>query len=203
MPTTPRRVLARLLITPLCSTLVLSVPSTPARATVAPAPNAESSAVEHPTVLTAERFRERRAVQQVRKVRRLERLARLREQREQREERLADRGRLVVAAAAAQAGVPYVYGGTGPGGFDCSGLTGWAYRSVGIELPRTSSAQAAAAQPVSDPRPGDLVFFGGSGGVYHVGIYAGDGQVWHSPRPGSVVHKAPIWTSSVFYGRCS
>jgi cell wall-associated NlpC family hydrolase len=52
-----------------------------------------------------------------------------------------------------------------------------------------------------DARPGDLVFFTGSGGVYHVGIYAGGGAVWHAPRPGEGVQREQIWTSSVFYGR--
>ena len=51
------------------------------------------------------------------------------------------------------------------------------------------------------PAPGDLVFFTGSGGVYHVAIYAGDGTVWHAPHSGAVVSQEPIWTSSVFYGR--
>jgi cell wall-associated NlpC family hydrolase len=127
------------------------------------------------------------------------------EQREQaraeRERREAAIGERIVAAAAAQAGKPYVYGATGASAFDCSGLTGWAYAAVGIHLPRTSYEQAAVVTPVSDPAPGDLVFFGGHGSVDHVGIYAGNGQIWHAPHSGDVVRLSTIWTSNVFYGR--
>ena len=105
-------------------------------------------------------------------------------------------GQRIVAAAAAQAGKPYVYGATGPSAFDCSGLTGWAYAAVGIHLPRTSGAQAAVMTPVSEPMPGDLVYMPG-----HIGIYAGNGQMWHAPHSGDVVKLATIWTSNVSYGR--
>lgn len=111
------------------------------------------------------------------------------------------RGEQIIALASNEAGDPYVYGAAGPDAFDCSGYTQYVFAQVGIALPHSSSAQAGMAQPVSDPQPGDLVFFTGSGGVYHVAIYAGDGYVWHSPRPGDVVNKTQIWTSSVFYGR--
>jgi cell wall-associated NlpC family hydrolase len=112
-------------------------------------------------------------------------------------------GEQVVSLASQEAGDPYVYGAAGPDAFDCSGFTQYVFAQVGISLPHSSSAQAGIAQPVSDPVPGDLVFFTGSGGVYHVGIYAGDHTVWHSPNSGSVVSQEPIWTSSVFYGRVS
>lgn len=122
---------------------------------------------------------------------------------EQREHEQAERarreaaiGERIVAAAAAQAGKPYVYGATGPSAFDCSGLTGWAYAAVGIHLPRTSGAQAAVMTRVSDPMPGDLVYMPG-----HVGIYAGNGQMWHAPHTGDVVRLSTIWTSNVTYGR--
>jgi cell wall-associated NlpC family hydrolase len=118
------------------------------------------------------------------------------------------RGDRVVRTAAAQAGDPYRYGATGPDAFDCSGLTSFAYRVGGRkQIPRTSSAQRAATRRISatDARRGDLVFFHNSGGVYHVGIYAGviggARMVWHSPKPGSRVHRARIWTSAVSYGR--
>jgi cell wall-associated NlpC family hydrolase len=113
-----------------------------------------------------------------------------------RERAAAAIGERIVAAAAAQAGKPYVYGATGPSAFDCSGLTGWAYAAVGIHLPRTSSAQAAAMTRVSQPLPGDLVFFPG-----HIGIYAGNHQMWHAPNSGDVVKLSTIWTDSVTYGR--
>jgi len=113
----------------------------------------------------------------------------------------------LLRAAASESGTPYRYGGTTPAGFDCSGFTRWAFAQVGRTLPRTSAAQAGAVRRVSaaDARPGDLVFFGSGGSVYHVGIYAGTDagrrMLWHSPRPGDDVSRDPIWTTSVFYGR--
>jgi peptidoglycan DL-endopeptidase CwlO len=106
----------------------------------------------------------------------------------------------VLAIAAQYAGLMYHYGGTSPStGFDCSGFTAWVFGKVGISLPRTAEAQRSAATPVSDPQPGDLVFFGSP--AYHVGIYAGGGMMWDSPRTGKSVGKHAIWSSSVTYGR--
>ena len=85
----------------------------------------------------------------------------------------------VLGIAASLAGIYYVYGGTTTAGFDCSGFTQYVFAQVGISLPRTSQAQQAAATPVSNPQPGDLVFFGYPAG--HVGIYAGNGMMWDSP----------------------
>lgn len=106
----------------------------------------------------------------------------------------------IMELAAREAGDPYVWGASGPSAFDCSGYTMYVFGQLGISLPHNAAAQAAMARPVSDPEVGDLVFFG-SGHVYHVAIYAGDGMIWHAPRTGDVVRKAPIWTSDVFYGR--
>jgi len=83
----------------------------------------------------------------------------------------------VVAYARAQLGRPYLWGGTGPGGFDCSGLAVMAYRSAGVALPRTSQEQWALGPRVNRPRRGDLVFFAGADGTRarpgHVGIVTG------------------------------
>lgn len=100
-------------------------------------------------------------------------------------------------------GSPYQYGATGPHRFDCSGLTRWAFARIGKALPHSSSAQVRYTVRVdrSDRRRGDLVFFYSRGGVYHVGIYAGRGNIWHASRPGTPVRKSKIWTSRVFYGR--
>lgn len=106
----------------------------------------------------------------------------------------------IMDLAAREAGDPYVWGASGPSAFDCSGYTMYVFDQLGISLPHSSRAQAAMSRRVSDPQVGDLVFFGGSN-VYHVGIYAGDGYMWHAPRTGDVVKKAPIWTGDVFYGR--
>ncbi len=85
-------------------------------------------------------------------------------------------------------GVPYVWGGTSPGGFDCSGFIQYVYRSLGINLPRTSGAQASSGTYVSidNAQPGDIVYFGQSR-VTHVGIYIGNGRMIHAPSPGKSV----------------
>jgi peptidoglycan DL-endopeptidase CwlO len=105
----------------------------------------------------------------------------------------------VLGIAARYEGIMYVYGGTTPAGFDCSGFTQYVFRQVGISLPRTAEAQRAATTPVSNPQPGDLVFFGSP--AYHVGIYAGNGMMWDSPRTGKAVALRSIWSSTVTYGR--
>ncbi|WP_371527693.1 NlpC/P60 family protein [Streptomyces sp. NBC_01283] len=89
-------------------------------------------------------------------------------------------------------GSPYVWGATGPNAFDCSGLTQAAYRSAGVDLPRTTYAQIAAGErvPRSQLQPGDLVFF--YQGISHVGIYVGNGQMIHAPNPSAPVRIAPI-----------
>ena len=82
---------------------------------------------------------------------------------------------------------PYVWGATGPGTFDCSGLVYWAFKRLGITMPRSSSQQALVGRPVarSDLRPGDLIFFYHP--VSHVGFYAGDGKVLNAVQTGDVV----------------
>ena len=84
-------------------------------------------------------------------------------------------------------GTPYLWGGTTPSGFDCSGFTQYVFRQVGVNLPRTSREQIHAGQRVNrgDMRAGDLVFFGNP--IHHVGIYAGGGQMIHSPTHGQGV----------------
>ena len=106
----------------------------------------------------------------------------------------------VLGIAAQYEGLMYSYGGTSPStGFDCSGFTQYVFGKVGISLPRTADAQRAATTRVSNPQPGDLVFFGSP--AYHVGIYAGNGMMWDSPRSGKAVALRSIWSSSVTYGR--
>lgn len=111
----------------------------------------------------------------------------------------------VARTAAAQVGVRYRYGGTTPRtGFDCSGLTKYAYAKAHKYLPRTAQQQYNYARHISraSARPGDLVFFHSSRSrVYHVAVYAGHGYIWHAPKPGKRVAKVKIWTSAVSYGR--
>ncbi|MGL5150254.1 MAG: C40 family peptidase [Clostridium sp.] len=94
-----------------------------------------------------------------------------------------------VNLAMSQLGKPYVYGAAGPNSFDCSGLTSYVFRQVGISIPRTSSAQYGVGAKVSkqDLRAGDLVFFNTYGSISHVGIYIGGGEFIHSPRTGKPV----------------
>jgi len=95
----------------------------------------------------------------------------------------------VLQRALALLGTPYRWGGTSPDkGFDCSGLVGYVFRNaLGIELPRVSREMAQSGELVSDRAKlaaGDLVFFGHSGRVDHVGIYMGEGRFVHAPRTG-------------------
>ncbi|HEY9418243.1 MAG TPA: NlpC/P60 family protein [Pseudonocardia sp.] len=102
------------------------------------------------------------------------------------------KGGAALKAAMGAMGTPYHWGGTGRGGFDCSGLAQWAYRKAGVSLPRSSRAQSGVGTLVSraDLRPGDLVFFYRP--VSHVGIYVGNGNVVHAPESGDVVKVSPI-----------
>jgi len=107
----------------------------------------------------------------------------------------------VVGVAMHYLGVPYVWGGSTPHGFDCSGLVMYAFAQVGISLPHSSYAQFAMGTPVSigQLEPGDLVFFAGAS---HVGIYIGGGQFVHAPHTGDVVKISSLtgWYSSEFAG---
>ncbi|MDV3222345.1 C40 family peptidase [Intrasporangium sp.] len=105
----------------------------------------------------------------------------------------------IVGIAQSMFGVPYVYGGNSPSGFDCSGFTSWVYRQAGISIPRTASQQQASATRVSSPQPGDLVFFGYP--AYHVGIYVSPGRMIDAQRPGTVIGYHSIWTTPSGYGR--
>lgn len=107
--------------------------------------------------------------------------------------------------AASKKGSPYQYGAAGPRRFDCSGLTLYSYKKAGKTLPRTAAAQYNKTHHISasNRKAGDLVFFHSGRNVYHVGIYAGKGKIWHSPKTGEVVKLEKIWTKSVWYGRVS
>ncbi|MFG2789982.1 NlpC/P60 family protein [Streptomyces sp. NPDC048419] len=126
-----------------------------------------------------------------------------------------------ISAAKATLGTPYSWGGgnaSGPStgtccspkgrtgkqtsGFDCSGLTLYAYAKAGISLPRTAAEQYAASEPVKpgDVRPGDLVFYGSSpASIHHVGLYIGGGWILDAPRPGTKVRFDPMDTMPDLY----
>ncbi|OAH10994.1 C40 family peptidase [Streptomyces jeddahensis] len=105
--------------------------------------------------------------------------------------------------AASKKGSPYRWGATGPRRFDCSGLTLYSFKQAGKKLPRTAAQQYNKTRHVSakQRQPGDLVFFHSGRSVYHVGIYAGKGRIWHAPKSGDVVRLQKIWTKNVWYGR--
>ncbi|WP_344105804.1 C40 family peptidase [Myceligenerans crystallogenes] len=102
-------------------------------------------------------------------------------------------GNDVVSIAMRYLGVPYVWGGNTPAGFDCSGFTSYVYAQVGIDLPRTSSEQRYAGTTVSSAQaqPGDLIWSPG-----HIAIYAGDGMQIEAPVPGETVRYSSIWQSN-------
>lgn len=108
-------------------------------------------------------------------------------------------GKKVVETAAKYIGTPYLWGGTSPSGFDCSGFTQYVYAKLGIKIPRTSEQQALMGTPVdgiSNAQPGDLVFFAGSDGTAqapgHVGIYVGNGEMINAPYTGTNVRVEPV-----------
>ncbi|MFE7860397.1 NlpC/P60 family protein [Streptomyces sp. NPDC057403] len=102
------------------------------------------------------------------------------------------RAAAAIAAARSALGKPYVWGATGPSGFDCSGLMQWSYAHAGVHLPRTSQEQRFAGRqvPLSQAQPGDLVVYRSD--ASHVAMYVGNGQVIHAPYPGAPVRYDPV-----------
>jgi cell wall-associated NlpC family hydrolase len=111
-------------------------------------------------------------------------------------------GSKVVAYAETLRGIRYVWGGESRSGFDCSGLTQYVFAHLGKRIPRVADDQYRAAQHVSSPKPGDLVFVHDSSGyVYHVAIYVNSHTWLEAERPGRGVGLYAPWSRSVSYGR--
>lgn len=109
----------------------------------------------------------------------------------------------VISFAESFVGVPYVWGGESPSGFDCSGLMQYVYAHVGVSIPRTSEAQFNVGTPVSESnlQPGDLVFFEmASDGPGHVGMYIGNGLMIQAPHTGANVFVSPLSGNGGFCG---
>ncbi|MFI5754268.1 NlpC/P60 family protein [Streptomyces sp. NPDC051569] len=110
----------------------------------------------------------------------------------------ATRAGKALAFARAQIGKPYVWGATGPGSYDCSGLTQAAWKAAGVDLPRTTWDQVETGTRVAtaDLLPGDLVFFYDD--ISHVGLYIGDGMMIHAPKPGAYVREESIYYMPIY-----
>ena len=103
------------------------------------------------------------------------------------EEEVSEKAQAIILSAKQYLGVPYVWGGTTPNGFDCSGLMQWVFAQNGISIPRVSQAQQASVKEIriSEVQPGDIVFWGRP--AHHVALYIGDGYFIQAPQPGDVV----------------
>ncbi len=115
----------------------------------------------------------------------------------------SDKGAVALAEARKQLGKMYLYGGAGPDNFDCSGLTAWAWRAAGVSLNHSAEDQWFESTRVSvdDVQPGDLVFFstGGADGIYHVAMYAGDGNLIEASTTGTPI-RIRGWRTADLYG---
>lgn len=109
-----------------------------------------------------------------------------------------------IAAARSRLGVPYVWGATGPGSFDCSGLTQWSYAHAGVALPRTAAEQwySGPHPSMSQLQPGDLLFWAfdpnDPATIHHVAIYIGNGQMIAAPHTGENVQIQPVYLDGFF-----
>jgi cell wall-associated NlpC family hydrolase len=106
----------------------------------------------------------------------------------------------VFSTALQYQGVPYVFGGADPSGFDCSGFIMYVYAKFGVSLPHSVHQQDGIGTPITEAqaRPGDVVVFNDDS---HDGFYAGNGMILHAPYPGASVREQPLWSSDVHFVR--
>jgi cell wall-associated NlpC family hydrolase len=109
----------------------------------------------------------------------------------------------IIKTAKRYDGGPYRSGGTTPSGFDCSGYTRYVFGKLGVSLPHNSGQQYGVVKHISRKyaRAGDLIFFHHGSHIYHVGIYAGHGGLYHASHPGRRTGYETLWTSAVWFGR--
>ncbi len=113
-------------------------------------------------------------------------------------------GDVAVRSAESQIGVPYVWAGATAGqGFDCSGLTMWAWGQAGVNLPHSAQAQYDSIEHVSLDalQPGDLIFYASGGYIYHVTMYVGGGQMVQAEDTGTTIQITPVWGGAYGAGR--
>jgi cell wall-associated NlpC family hydrolase len=112
--------------------------------------------------------------------------------------KVAGRVGSIISSGMKELGKPYVYGNEGPGSFDCSGLMQYIFKENGVRLPRTAAQQQRVAKRVSNPKPGDLVFYGYP--AHHVALYLGHGKMLAAPHTGANVRVQPVYGNPT-YGR--
>ncbi len=117
---------------------------------------------------------------------------------------ISTKGQLIVDTAKKYLGIPYVYGGSSPSGFDCSGLVQYVFKELGVSINRVAADQTAHGTPITKEnlQPGDVVFFHNTARystINHVGIYVGDGNFIHAPQTGDVVKITTL--DSGYYAR--
>lgn len=107
----------------------------------------------------------------------------------------------VVSTAKQYLGVPYVWGGETPSGFDCSGFVQYVHRQLGVDLSRTTYTQVDEGITVrrEDLKQGDLVFFKKNGDIHHVGIYIGNNQFIHAPQTGDIIKISNLLDRNDYY----
>lgn len=178
------------------SVLSVSAPAAQAASLANPSP-AAAAASSDPAVQTPQQTRQERLAKK--RAALAKKRALIAKKKRLAKKRAAVRGKKIVRVAAKYKGTRYSWGGSSPSGFDCSGYVQYVLKkSVKKKMPRIAGDQMKKGKSVSKSKKkkGDLIGFSNGSGYYHIAIYAGNGKIWHAPRPGRSVEKVKIWTSS-------
>lgn len=174
-----------------------STSTTDSTTTVAPAPKPEQTAAQKAAA-------KKKAAAEKRKKALAKKKAAAKKKALAKKRKAAARTNKILKTAAKYKGTPYVWGGTTPKGFDCSGYVQYVFKkATGKKLPRIAGDQMRKGKKISKSKKkkGDLIGFSNGSGYYHIAIYAGDGKIWHAPRTGETVKKVKIWTSAYSVAR--